>query len=380
MPTPYNPEQDNSLPPIDGTHPGDFGPGIPQPPPGGGTTPTTANPPNNFNLGDFLSSLVGGGGNGNLFGIGGDLAQRGLFLGQAYEDWKNAGKYSDLAKGDKFYNQAKENQGVLDPFGGQRGYYQDRLRQMYEDPTAYLENSPDFRAARDMGIGALDRSAAAGGNFGVGKGNADLMRFGSQLGAQYLDQERKSLMNLAGAQFGPETYGNMLGHGMTADANLMTTGIKGEIDQRNNALTNLARGLFPNTKTGGGGAGGGGGLTGAAKSVWDSIKGQNYEGMVKSLMSKFGMSAGEAQQFIREGQAGDDSSVGNDMYDPPAQPGGGLVDTGDGWYDPDTGRYMDYEGNLIGNVGGPGEPGDATTDMGLTGGSDGGDLGDFFDL
>lgn len=65
------------------------------------------------------------------------------------------------------------------------------------DYSGFL-NSPDYLAARDLGQGQIDRSAAArGGLFGGGH-TKDSIQFGGQLASQYLGNYRNSLFNQAG--------------------------------------------------------------------------------------------------------------------------------------------------------------------------------------
>ena len=65
------------------------------------------------------------------------------------------------------------------------------------DYSGFLD-SPDYLAARDLGQGQIDHSAAArGGLFGGGH-TRDTMQFGSQLASQYLGNYRNSLFQQAG--------------------------------------------------------------------------------------------------------------------------------------------------------------------------------------
>lgn len=65
------------------------------------------------------------------------------------------------------------------------------------DYSGFL-NSPDYLAARDQGIGTIDRSAASRGSLFSGGHEKDLAQFGSGLASQYLGNYRSSLFNLAG--------------------------------------------------------------------------------------------------------------------------------------------------------------------------------------
>lgn len=65
------------------------------------------------------------------------------------------------------------------------------------DYSGFL-NSPDYLAARDLGQSQIDHGAAARGGLFGGGNTRDTMKFGSQLGAQYLNQYRDSLFQQAG--------------------------------------------------------------------------------------------------------------------------------------------------------------------------------------
>jgi hypothetical protein len=286
---------------------------------------------------DFIKGMFPGGQDGG-FGFGGMNPNMIPWLATALNQYNNSGKYMDLAT--KYADK-------MNPFGDQRDFYKDRLRQLTENPNDYLKNSPDYQAAYEQGLGGVDRSLAMKGYAGSGTGAADVMRFGSQLGAQYLDRDRQSLMKMAGADIGP-----------AAAAALISQGMKGSIDSQNNALGSLTAAFTkPDPRTTNPD-----GTTktklpdGVQKIISDAIKAggpAGYAGALQALI-KAGMSPTAAQTMLR--QAGGGVDQGSDIGQ---EPGNGMVDTGDGWYDPDTGRYMDYAGNLIGNVGGPGEPGDA---------------------
>lgn len=60
-------------------------------------------------------------------------------------------------------------------------------------------NSPDFIAARDSGIDALDRGASARGALYSGGADADRIRFSSNLATQNLNNYTNRLMGIAGA-------------------------------------------------------------------------------------------------------------------------------------------------------------------------------------
>ncbi len=255
----------------------------------------------------------------------------------AYNQYNNSGKYMDLAT--KYSDQ-------MNPFGKERPFYQDRLRSLETNPNAYLDQSPDYQAALRQGVGARERSNAASGYAGSGTGAVDVQRTGADIAANYLDRDRQSLMKMAGADIGPGAAGH-----------LIETGITGSIKSQDDALASLMWGLSNpekntiNNYNNGGPGGGGGGPLSTAQKIFQGMKqdGLNYEGMIKALTGQ-GMSLPQAQQFIRDGQAGGDLQTG-DGGNGPAQ---GL----DGWYKDENGNWTKdpisggYDGGYQ-----PGEPG-----------------------
>jgi hypothetical protein len=167
----------------------------------------------------FGSTITGGlGANANMI----------PFIASAWNDYNNSGKYMDMAT---------KYAGQMDPFGGQRAGYQDQLKSLMSDPMAYLNNSPDYKAALAGGMGALDSSMSAKGFGGSGHAADEAQAYGSQLAAQYLDKDRAALMQMAGANIGPG-----------AAEDLIKTGITGSITAKNNALSNLMAAFTDPTK------------------------------------------------------------------------------------------------------------------------------------
>lgn len=327
---------------IDRNTPGAFGPGIDGNTGGGPIGGGGGDTGGGAGMWDWIKKLFPGGQDGG-FGFGGINPNMIPFLATAMNQYNNSGKYMDMAT--KYADK-------MNPFGDQRDFYKDRLRRLTEDPNAYLSSSPDYKAALTQGIGALDSSMSAKGFSGAGHAADEAQRYGSTLAAQFLDKDRQSLMKMAGADIGP-----------AAAAALISQGLKGSIDSQNNALGSLAAAFSkPDPRDGGKNPDGSPKVPRDVQDIInDAVRRTGAGGtspaafasMVQQLVQR-GYSPQQAMQFIRDGMAG------GDRADYPGQgTGGGLVDTGDGWYDPDTGRYMDYDGNLIGNVGGPGEPGDA---------------------
>ena len=144
----------------------------------------------------------------------------------AWNDYHNAGKYTDMAN--KYANQ-------MNPFDlAQRQAYQKRLTQSWDDPTAFL-NDPAHKAIQERQMGILGAKLGAAGYSGSGKESSDIADYLATSDNQYLNDQRKMLADAAG-----------VGINGSAAAGLIQTGIQGEIQSKNNALTNLTRALNPN--------------------------------------------------------------------------------------------------------------------------------------
>ena len=78
------------------------------------------------------------------------------------------------------------------------------------DYTGFMQ-SPDYLAARDMGLEGVDRQAAARGLLGSGGTDADRISFAGNLATQNLNNYRSSLMGVAG--LGANMTGNLGGLG-----------------------------------------------------------------------------------------------------------------------------------------------------------------------
>lgn len=182
-------------------------PAQPNAPAGGGGSPF-----------DFLTNLLGGGGNTPL-GLSSFLP---AILSGAHGLY-NSGQYMD---------NAREAARMASPVSQEtREGYQRRLEQLYTDPTAFLEGNPEFNATRKLGMGAINAKNAARGNIMDGTASADELTFLSDLGSRFLSQERKDLMHMGGFQFDPANAASML-----------MKGGQQEIDARSNALAAL---LYP---------------------------------------------------------------------------------------------------------------------------------------
>ncbi len=150
--------------------------------------------------GSWLSNLFGG-------GSGGAGALSGLF-GSGTDLLKNAGS---LALMYKMYEDQKGNAQEWRNFMGQstpdKGFYEGRLKQTYEDPGAWL-NGPEYQAAQAVTHNKLQRSDAAGGRLANDFGRQQQLQDhamaslqGHQKGLQGLvtDQQRISTGQASGA-------------------------------------------------------------------------------------------------------------------------------------------------------------------------------------
>lgn len=81
-----------------------------------------------------------------------------------------------------------------------------------------FENSPDYQFARDQGIQALDRSAAARGSLYGGGQSADILKFASGLASQNLNTYANRLTGVAQMGQGAATSLGSIGTGNAAAA------------------------------------------------------------------------------------------------------------------------------------------------------------------
>jgi hypothetical protein len=150
---------------------------------------------------------------------------------------------SGLRDADKYMDRANEYAEDADPFGKHRGFYGDRLRQLYDDPSS-IADTPGYRFALSQGSENLARTLGSRGLAHSGKMSTDMMEFAQGLASQTFDREAQRLAGLAGAQFGPETA-----------ARLRMQGLDSSVRARNGALAAL---MFPFGNNQGGGPQGNG--------------------------------------------------------------------------------------------------------------------------
>lgn len=88
--------------------------------------------------------------------------------------------------------------GYYSPYSNLGGIAAGQLSNLLGGDYSGFYNSPDYKAAMQSGLSALDRSAAARGSLYSGGHSADLMNFGQQQAAQYLGNYRNALMGATG--------------------------------------------------------------------------------------------------------------------------------------------------------------------------------------
>ena len=235
-------------------------------PPGGGPPVTFLPNVNNGTQpsGSFdWSSIFGGMGDifSQLFGSGGltSMLTGGLTGAQMHN------------QADKYRRLGEQAANMASPVDQEtRAYYQDRLRQMTEDPATYLESNPEFMANKKLGLDALFAKNNARGLGGSGAATTDQLRFLSDLGSRFLSQERKDLMHAGGFQFDPAN----------ASRALMEGGKLG-LDADKAAL---AAALYP--LGGGRGAGGSGAGGDPIGNILKGILGGNGNGSAISMITQ----------------------------------------------------------------------------------------------
>lgn len=130
----------------------------------------------------------------------------------ASQPWQTAKNIWDIGTGiygltqsGKMSKAAQTAMKQADPFGGERGTYQQKLRDLYADPSS-ITKMPGYQA----GIEAVQRGMAPYGYSG------NLATALQKYGGQFFSDEAARLASLSGAQFGPSS-GEQLVSGTAAD-------------------------------------------------------------------------------------------------------------------------------------------------------------------
>lgn len=168
---------------------------------------------NGGTLSNILDLLTGGNGNGL------DPAMVAAALSTAYNHYKDSDRYTEMAEN---YSDR------LDPFGSQRGFYQDRLRALTEDPQSFLENDPGYNSLLRLTVDPAMSKMRARGYGNSGNILSELTKLSGDVANKYLGDEKNRLLQAGGAQFGPG-----------AAAQLLRTGLEGSINSRNAALGDI---------------------------------------------------------------------------------------------------------------------------------------------
>lgn len=236
---------------------------------GGGNTVNPANAPNDYNGGAPGDSYGGPTPGVNQSGVPGFLQGVGQFvtgsnnpftnaafvpaMATAAQQWKNADTYEQLGR---------EAADRSDPFGKYRGYYGDRLRSLYDDPSQ-IENTPGYKFALNQALNATGSKLASQGFLGSTQMQNALVAQASGLAQQTFNQERNALMQMAGSQFDPANAGRM-----------MMEGGQLAVNARNGALAAMFYPFGPGAGNGNG-LGGNGGTNGLDPNLLRQTYGSN---------------------------------------------------------------------------------------------------------
>lgn len=100
----------------------------------------------------------------------------------------------------------KQGLSQSDPFGSQRAYYMDRLKNTYTNPEGYL-NSPEYSAISKRRLEALERADAAQGRRSQYGARTEKMH---EFDLENLSKERTMLAQLAGSGINPSQVSSLL--------------------------------------------------------------------------------------------------------------------------------------------------------------------------
>lgn len=100
--------------------------------------------------------------------------------------------------------------GIVDPFGAQRPQYQQKLSQLYQNPSS-LQNLPGYQFQQQMGEQAINRGAAKSGHFNAPNRLYELSKFNQGLAETSYNQEATRLAQLAGSGINPNAGAALTG-------------------------------------------------------------------------------------------------------------------------------------------------------------------------
>lgn len=153
------------------------------------------------NVGNMVSGLTGSGQLGELAG-----------MASKFGPWMDMGKgVMGMLEARKLKQQLAAIAATQDPFGAQRGQYQQQLSALMKDPSSIMTD-PAYMAS----VQAANRAAAASGYLGSGN---QLEALKTNFGNFY-NQRIAQLSPLTGAQFGPGNSGAIAAEGVANAARL----------------------------------------------------------------------------------------------------------------------------------------------------------------
>lgn len=158
----------------------------------------------------------------NLFNSGVDnfmkdpVKNTGTLLSGLVSYLQGQGQAGDLS------NLLKQSLAQADPFGSQRAYYAQKLKDTYTNPVG-VQQSPEYQAVHAKELDALERADAAQGRRSQYGARAEKM---DQNFMEYLNKERSTLAGLAGSGISPSQVSSLatnLGIG-SSNAQVNSTG------------------------------------------------------------------------------------------------------------------------------------------------------------
>lgn len=167
----------------------------------------------NFSVPDFLSNLFNTGATNFMKD---PVKNTGTLLSGLVSYLQGQGQSSDLS------NLLKQGLSQSDPFGSQRAYYAQRLKDTYTNPVG-VQKSPEYQAVHARELDALERADAAQGRRSQYGARAEKM---DQNFMEYLNKERATLAGLAGSGISPSQVAQLnssLGVG-SSNAQVNSTG------------------------------------------------------------------------------------------------------------------------------------------------------------
>lgn len=113
---------------------------------------------------------------------------------------------ASLFTGNKYADELQKLMQQQDPFGPQRPFYQDVLKQSYTDPN-FLQNNPTFQAMLNPAMQETKARMAARGLNSSGNALHELMRTGTETAAKFMLPFQAQTGQFAGSGIDPRTAG-----------------------------------------------------------------------------------------------------------------------------------------------------------------------------